>query len=350
MKFNTLSIKQQLITALQLSGLKYYVSSFSGHSGSAQRLTNDKSSERIKELEKHGITKIDEYYSTNLTTSIGQNYLGVPSFHGSHNHHLNLNRVSVNQSMSDDSISLSVTTEVDGIDGIADMASKATMSCTFTLKDDVEAQLNRVKEALVKQGGRDEVTKILEDLQEGYRKAKALPDDVLTAISNLNNMARVFKSVIDAITSNGIQYDDEGREYNVPPIAVIAMYHDYSGFSIRYTNTSPVNSRLVLNIKFGQTLGEAESHVALIAMYPNNRETKLTNVVIEKTLTAAEFVDELIKITNKAEKATTTVKNLSGLTQYLISALEECKEFIDIPVNTTVSLDGFGMNNRPFSF
>lgn len=349
MKFNTLSIKQQLITALQLSGLKYYVSGFAGHSASAQRLTNDTSSERIKELEKHGITKIDEYYSINLTTSIGQNYFSVPSFHGNHNQIINLNRVSVNQSISDDSISLSVTTEVDGIDGIGDITSKATMSCTFTLKDDVEAQLNRVKEALVKQGGGDEVTKILEDLQEGYRKAKALPDDVLTTISNLNNMARVFKSVIDAMTSNGIQYDDEGREYNVPPIAVNHDYN-YSGFSIRYTNASPVNSRLVLNIKFGQTLGEAESHVALIAMYPNNRETKLTNVVIEKTLSAAEFVDELIKIANKAEKQSTTVKNLSGLTQYLVSALEECKEFIDIPVNTAVPLTGFGMNNRPFGF
>lgn len=349
MKFNTLSIKQQLITALQLSGLKYYISGFAGPMGSALRLANDKSSERIKELEKHGITKIDEYYSTNLTTSIGQNYLSIPSFHGNLNQHINLNRVSVNQSMSDDSISLSVTTEVDGIDGIADMASQATMSCTFTLKDDVEAQLNCVKEALVKQGGGGEVTKILEDLQEGYRKAKALPDGVLTAISNLNNMARVFKSVIDAMTSNGIQYDDEGCEYNVPPIAVNHDYN-YSGFSIRYTNASPVNSRLVLNIKFCQTLGEAESHVAFIAMYPNNRETKLTNVTIEKTLSAAEFVDELIKIANKAEKQSTNIKNLSGLTQYLVSALEECKEFIDIPVNTTVSLAGFGMNNRPFGF
>lgn len=345
MKFNTLSIKQQLITALQLSGLKYYTPSFAGPTN-AQRLTNPTSNERIKELEKHGITRVDEYYTPNLTTSINQDHL---TFRGTFNPIISLNRVGITQVIADESISISVTTEVDGIDGITDMASKASMSCTFNLEDDVEAKLNRVKEALAKQGGSDEVTNILEDLREGYRKAKALPDDVLTVISNLNKMARVFKAVLDATASNGIQYDDEGREYNVPPIAISHDY-SYTGLSVRYTNASPVNSRLVLNIKFGQTLGETESHIVATAVYPNNRETKLANVVIEKPLSASEFVDELIKFLNKVEKQSTNVSNLAGLTQYLAGTLEECKEYIDLPINTATSVTGFGMNNRPFGF
>ena len=348
MKFSDLSIKQQLITALQLSGLKYYASAHPGHL-STLRLVNDTSKERIKELEKHGITKLDDYYCSNITTSIGQNFNPPLNFHGTPNNVIGSNRVSAHQTMSDDSLSISVTTEVDGITDISDLTSKATMSCSFTLEGDVEVQLSRVKEALANQGGSDEVTRILEELQEGYAKAKELPDDILTIIYSLNKMAKVFKSVSEAMASNNIQYDDEGREYNVPPIVVNQDYN-YSGISVRYTSASTINSQLSLNIKFGQTVGESQSHIALTALYPGNRETRLANIIVEKPLNTNEFVDELIKIINKVEKESTNIAHLAGLTQYLTNRLEECKEFIDLPLNTATSITGFGLNNRPFGF